>query len=220
MESVFNQGIHEFAVYSQRSHLRKYLVFFLITDLFCTALLFVCLFLATGIPFVRPSPLPVLAIAVQISMAVLSLPFLYLVVWLASFALFTMRRLVSDQPTLLITHQGINVRDLPVAGNILLSWSEIASLALVPGNQRYGQPINYFCLDPKDHVQFLSRFHPLRRFFVRLASQTTGTLINVPQWFLSEPVGKVLLQIQETFQQELRTHEVQILHTGSEVEAN
>lgn len=54
--------------------------------------------------------------------------------------------------------------------------------------------MKYF-FDPKEHVQFLSRFHPLQRFFVTLGSVATGTLIPVPQWFLSEPVEEVPLQI-------------------------
>lgn len=215
MEKAFNQEIHEFAVYSQRSHLGKYLTLFLVSDLLCIALLLCFLFLATGFSFVRPSPEPALTITVQIFMAAFSLPSLFLVLWLSFFALFTMRRLGSHEPALLITHEGINFRDLPVTGNNLLCWGEIASLSIVSVYQRYGKPINYFCLDPKEHVQFLSRFHPLRRFFVRIGSLATGTLINVPQWFLLEPVEEVLSQIQETFQEKLRTYEVQILSTRS-----
>jgi hypothetical protein len=218
MERAFNQEIHEFAVYSQRSHLVKYLAFFLISDLLCTALLFVCLFLASGFPFVRPSPEPSLVIAVQIFMAILSLLVLSLVTLILLFTICTMRRLVSHKPALLITHQGIDFRDLPFTGNAFFSWSEMASLSVVPVYQSYSKPINHLCLDPKDHVQFLSRFHPLQRFFVTLGSVATGTLIPVPQWFLSEPVEEVLLQIQETFQEKLRTYEVQILGTHSEKE--
>lgn len=218
MERAFNQEIYEFAVYSRRSHLVRYLVSFLAADLLCTALLFVCLFLASGFPFVRPSPFPSLVIAVQIFMAVLSLLFLFFVVWLSPFALFMMRRLVSHKPALLISHQGIVFRDLPVTGNTFLSWCDMASLSVVPVYQSYSEPHNYLCLDPKNHVQFLSRFHPLRRFFVRFGSLATGTLIHMPPWFLSEPVGEVLLQIQEIFQEKLRTYEVQILGTHSEKE--
>src|SRR5260370_30027417 len=49
-----------------------------------------------------------------------------LVTLVSSFALFTMRRLVSHKPALLITHQGIDFPDLPVTGNTFLSWSENA----------------------------------------------------------------------------------------------
>jgi hypothetical protein len=94
----------------------------------------------------------------------------------------------------------------------------IASLSVVPVPQSRSKPISHLCLDPKDHIQFLSRFHPLRRFFVSLGSVATGTLVKVPQWFLSEPVEEVLLQIQETFQENLRMYEVQILGMHSEKE--
>ncbi len=213
MERVFTQEIYEFAVYPPRAQLVKYLVFFFVCDLLWVALLFFFLFLASGFPFVRPSPDPSLMRAVQIFMAVLSLPALFLVIWLSSFALFTMRRLVSHKPTLLITHQGITFQDLPVTGSTFLSWSEVASLSTYRRSSS-----TYLCLNPKEKIQFLSRFRLLRRFFVILGSRATGTLIHVPHWFLSEPVGKILLQIQETFQDRLRAHEVQVFGSHSEKE--
>ncbi len=109
-------------------------------------------------------------------------------------------------------------RDLPVTGNTFLSWNEMASLSVVPVYQSFSRPLDHLCIDPKNHVQFLSRFHPLQRFFVSLSSRATGTLIHVPQWFLSEPVGEVLLQIQETFQEKLQTYEVQVLSAHRERE--
>src|SRR5258706_4079287 len=103
MKRVFNQEIYEFAVYSQRSHLVRSLVFFLVCDLLCVALLFFCLFLATGFPFVRPSPEPSLVIAVQIFMALLSPLIVFLLTLPLSFTIFIIRRLGSQKPVLLIT---------------------------------------------------------------------------------------------------------------------
>jgi hypothetical protein len=216
MERAFNQETHEFAVYSQRLHLGKWVAFFLISTLLCTTLLFFCLVLASGVLFVRPSPEPSLVIAVQIFMAIISLLVLFLVMLILPFTISTIRRLVSRKPALLITHQGIDFRDLPATGNIFFSWSEMGSLSVVLVPQSYGKPHTYLCLDPKNRVQFLSRFHPLRRLSVLLGSVATGSLISVPQWFLSEPVEEVFLYIQDTFQEKLRTHEVQISNSHVE----
>src|SRR5260370_38756906 len=91
-----------------------------------------------------------------------------------------------------------------------LSWS--------PFYQSFSSPLAHLYIYPKNLVQFLSRFPPLQRFFVSLSSRATGTLIHVPQWFLSEPVGEVLLQIQEAFQEKLQTYEVQVLSAHRERE--
>ncbi len=214
-----SQGTWGWAFHSQRSHLVRYLVFFLFCDLLCAALLLGLLFLTSGVLFIRPSPFPSLVIAVQIFMSVLSVLALFLVTWVSSFALFTMRRLVSHKPALLITHQGIDFQDLPVTGNTFLSWSEIASLSILPVYAWFSKPTGYLCLDPKDHIQFLLRFHPLRRFFIRLGSLNTSTLIKMPQWFLSVPVEEVLLQIREIFREELNMYQIQVGGTPSERES-
>jgi hypothetical protein len=216
LERTGNQDIQAVAVHAPRSHLINYLIFFLLLDLILGALLCFCLLLAGGLLFVRPSPEPVLVGAVQIGMGVLALPEVFLVIWVSSFAYFTMRRLVSHRPTLLVTHQGIEVRDLPVTGTTFLSWDELASISVVPVYQSFSRPTYQLCLDPKDRRQFLSRFHPLRRLFVRLGSLATGTLIHAPQWVLSESVGEIFLRIQETYQENLRTHEVHLFRMPAE----
>lgn len=218
MERAFDQETHEWSMYSHRSHLAKYAAFFFISQLICTALLCFCLLLASSFLFIRPSPEPSLVITIQIFMAICSLLTLFLVVLLFPFTICTMRRLVSHKPALLITHQGIDFRDLPAIGDIFFSWSEMSTLSVVPIHQSYSQPNNYLCLDPKDRVRFLSRFHPLRRFLILFDSVATGTLISVPQWFLSEPVEEIFRFIQETFQEKLQTHEVQTLSTCSSEE--
>src|SRR6185312_3859365 len=116
MERAFNQETHEFAVYSQRSHLGKWVAFFLISSLLCTALLLFCLVLASGILFIQPSPEPSLVMAVQIFMTIISLMVLFLVMMILPFTISTIRRLISRKPALLITHQGIDFRDLPAKG--------------------------------------------------------------------------------------------------------
>jgi hypothetical protein len=216
MERAFNQEIHEFFVNSPRLHLGKWVAFFLISNLLCTALLLFFLVLASGVLFVQPSPEPSLVIAVQIFLAIVSLMILFLVMLILPFTISTIRRLVSHKPALLITYQGIDFRDLPVTGNIFFPWSEMASLSVVLVHQSYGNPHTYLCLDPKNRVQFLSHFHPLRRLFVLLGSVATGSLISVPQWFLSEPVEEVFSYIQGTFQEKLQTHEIRISYTHSE----
>lgn len=213
MKIVLSQENGEIAFYSQRSRLRKYLVLFLSLDLVWIVLLIVFLLIASGFLFVRPSPEPSLVIAVQIFMSILSLLALFILTLLFSLTVFTMRRCVSHKPALLITHQGINFRDLPVTGNTFFSWSEISSLSVVPLPQLRSKPIKYFCLDPKDHAQFLSRFHLLRRFFILLDTVSTGTLVHMPQWFLLDPVEDVLLQIQESFQDELRMYQIATFNT-------
>ena len=216
MERTFNQETYQFAVYSQRLRLGKWAAFFLIFTLLLTALLFFCLVLASGVLFVRPSPEPSLMIAVQIFMAIISLLLFFSVMLILPFTISTIRRLVSRKPALLITPQGIGFRDLPVTGNIFFSWSEMASLSVVFVHQSYGKPYTYLCLDPKNRVQFLACFHLLRRLLVVLGSVATGSLISVPQWFLSEPVEEVFSYIQDTFQEKLRTHEVQISNPHGE----
>ena len=216
MERVFNQETHEFAVYSQRSHLGKWVAFFLISNLLCTAMLLFCLVLASGVFFIQPGPEPSLVMAVQVFMTIISLMILFLVMMILPFTISTIRRLISPKPALLITRQGIDFRDLPAKGNVFFPWSEMASLSVVLVPQSYGKPSTYLCLDPKNRVQFLSRFHPLRRLFVVLGSVATGSLISVPQWFLSEPVEEVFSYIQDTFQEKLRTHEVRVFNPSGE----
>lgn len=216
MERALIQENYQLAVGPPRVHLINYFMFFFVCALLLTGVLFFCLLLASGLLFIRPSPDPSLVVMVQIFMATLSLPLLFSVIFLSSFALFTMRRLLSHKPTLLITDQGIELRDLPMVGNIFLSWSEVASLSVSIAGQSLSGPIHHLCFDPKNHGQFLAHFHPLRRFLVRCGSVATGTLIPVPQWFLSEPVEEVLFQIQELFQEKLRTYEVQILSPHAE----
>src|SRR5260370_17913773 len=210
MERAFSQETHEFAVFSQRLHLGKWAAFFLISNLLCTTVLLFCLVLASGVLFVQASPEASLVIAVQIFMTIISLMVLFLVMMILPFTVSTIRRLVSRRPALLITHQGINFQDLPAKGNVFFSWSEMTSLSVVLVPQSYGKPHTYLCLDPKNRVQFLSRFHPLQRLFVVLGSVATGSLISLPQSFLSEPVEEIFSCIQDTFQEKLRTHEVRV----------
>lgn len=217
MERAFNQETHEFAAYSQRLHLGSWAAFFLTCTLLLTALLF-CLLVLTIVVFssVPPGMEPSLMITIRIAMTVLSLMALFPVMLILPFTTSTIRRLVSGKPALLITPQGINFRDLPVTGNIFFSWSEVASLSVIIAGQSLSGPIHYLCLDPKNRVQFLSRFHPLRRLFVVLGSVATGSLISVPQWFLSEPVEEIFSYIQDTFQEQLRTYEVRISNPHGE----
>jgi len=210
MERAIHQEIYELAVYSQRLHVGKWAAFFLIFTLLLTALLLFCLVLASGVPFVQPSPEPSLVIAVQIFMAIISLLLFFAVMLILPRTISTIHRLVSHKPALLITPQGIDFRDLPFIGNIFFSWGEMASLSVIVAGQSLSGPIHHLCLDPKNRVQFLSHFHPFRRLFVVLGSVATGSLISVPQWFLSEPVEEIFSYIQDTFQEKLRTYEVRI----------
>lgn len=214
MEAL-SQEARKLAFQTQRSRIVKYLVFFLIMDSIWIVLLVAFLLGVSGGPFVRPSPDPSLIIVIQIFLLILSIPTCFLVIWLSFFALFTMRRLVSRRPALLVTSSGIDCQDLLATGNTFLSWGEVASLSIVSIQQTPSKSLSYLCFDPKDHAQFLLRFHLLRRIFVRLDSCATGTLIHVPHWYLSKPVREILLQIQETFPVELQTYEVQVLDADS-----
>ncbi len=206
MELVSRKDAGEIAFHSQRSRLGKYLILFLFLDISWILLFIGFLLIASGFPFVRPSPAPVVMVVTQIFMLILSIPALFLIIWISFFVFFTTRRLFSHKPVLLVTSQGLYMRDLPVTGNTLLSWRDIASLST------YGRSSNfYLCLNPREKTQFLLHFHWIQRLFIRFGTLNTGTLIKIPHWFLSESVGEILLQIQETFQDQIRVHEIHVL---------
>ncbi len=215
MRTILRQGSREIAFHSPHLSLGKYLIFFLFLDMVWIVLLIGFLVVASGFPFVQPSPDPLVMIAVQIFMLILCIPALFLVVYLSSFALFTMRRLNSHKPVLLVTSEGLSFQDLLMTGTFFLSWNEVASFSMLVPASKYSRVAKELCLGPKDCAQFLSRYHPLWRFVVRVNSLATGNLIRIPQWFLSTPVEDVLSQIQETFQKELITYEVSIPDTHS-----
>lgn len=218
MERAFQQEIQSMSVSAPRRSLLKYLVFFGVCDVIMAGMLLFSLVVAGSLLFVQPSLDLSFVITLEILMGILFLLALFLVIFLSSFAFFTMGRLLSHKPTLLITPQGIHLQNLPAVGSLFLFWNEVASVSVITAGQSLSGPIHHLCLTPKNPVQFLSRFHPLRRMLVRFGSVATGTLIPLPQWFLSEPVEHILTQIQETFQEELRRDEVQIVRPSSEKE--
>ena len=207
MEITLSQETREIAFHSQRSRLARYLVLFLFLDVSCIASLVVLLFIASGVGSVQPSPDPLLMSVAQTFMLLMSPPMLFFVIVISTFILFTIRRLVSSKPALLVTSEGISLQDLPRIGNVFLLWSEIATL------YEYRRPSDaFFCLDPKEKSQFLSRFNVLQCLVMRIGEWNTGTLIAVPHWLLSVPVGEVLSHIQQTFDDELTQHHVQVFH--------
>ncbi|HLG78378.1 MAG TPA: STM3941 family protein [Ktedonobacteraceae bacterium] len=208
MTVELSQEAREIVFYSRRSRLGKYLVLFLLLDLFWVALLIAFLFVASGIPFVQPYSHPSLMRVVQILTLLLSLLAIFLVIWISSFLFFTVHRLISYKPALLVTSRGIYMQDLPPMGNLFLFWSEIASLS------EYRRRSNVFlCLDLKEKSQFLSHFYLPWRFFAQLGALSTGTLIMVPHWLLSESVEEVLSRIQRNFDNELTQHHVRVSST-------
>ncbi len=209
METV-RQETWELAFHSRGSHVVKYYVFFLSMDVILIAVLYFCLLSVRGLSLVKIGPDDGFVIVVQICMAMSSILTLYLVIQLSSHVLVALRRLMSRQPAVLITLSGIECRDLPAIGNLFLPWSDIASLSEVSLQQTPSKSTYYLCIDPKDRVQFLSRFHILQRVFVRLASIATGLLISVPHWYLSEPVGEVLSHIQQDCRAQLSEHHIQV----------
>ncbi len=211
METV-RQETWELTFHSRRSHVVTYYVFFLSADVILIAVLSFCLFFTRLLSLAKPGPDDGFMIVLQMCMAMNSLLALCAVIQVSSFVLMALRRLISSQPAVLITLSGIECRDLPAIGNLFLPWSDIASFSEVSIQQTPSKSIYYFCIDPKDRVQFLSHFHILQRVFVRLASIATGLLISVPHWYLSEPVGEVLSHIQQDCRAQLNEHHIQVFH--------
>ncbi len=206
---MLNQETREIPFHSRRSSLGRYVGLFFFSDMVYTALLIGLLFIASGFPFVQPSPDPSLVRAIQLFMIFLSPPTLFIVIWVFFFMLFTVRRLASHKPVLLVTLEGVQVRDLPMTGSTFLAWSEVASL--FEYRRRSG---TYLCFDLREKNRFLSRFHLFQRFFVLLGTLNTGTLIKIPHWFFSESVEEVLSQIQRAFGDQLSQHHVQVFILG------
>lgn len=205
METMLNQEARQVAFYSCYTRLTKYIILFLMLDLFLTASFITFLFVASGIPFMWPSPDLLLVRATQIFAFLLSLTMMFLITWVSSFLLFTTRRLVSHRPALLITPEGVHIQDLPMAGNVFLTWSDIAFFS-----EYRRRSDDYLCLDLKERVRLLSQFHWLQQLFMRLEGLSSGSLIKIPHWFLSEPVEEVLSHIQQIFSQELIQHHIQV----------
>ena len=218
MENVFHQEIHRLTVSAPRTPLITYLVFFGVCDVLMAGAFVVILVLA-GLLLSPQLDLGLVSVIIlELLMVVNALLLFFVVIILSSFVLFTVRRLFSRQPTLLVTPQGIDLRDVSMVGSLFLSWGEVAAISVIIAGQSLSGPIHHLCLTPKDPVQFLSRFPLVRRLLVHFGSAATGALIPLPQWVLSEPVEAILTQIQELFQGEIRRYEVRLVHPSSEKE--
>lgn len=212
MNIISSHENREITFYPRYSRLRNYFILFFFLDLFLMVLLIGCFLIAVEFLFVQFDVSPLLIRVIQLCLVLALIPLLFLVIGVSFFMFFTIRRSISYKPTLLAISQGIAIQDLPIIGNIFLSWNEIASLSVAPVRQSFSKPEHYLALDPKDHAQFLSHINPVRRVFVNLGSQATGTLVYVPPYYFSEPTGEVLLQIQEHFQEELQKYEIQVFN--------
>lgn len=215
MKMKFSRETGGVVFYPHYSRLTRYFVLFFLLDLLLSISFLIAIFLAGSFLFLPSSSPSFLVEIVQLSLLFPSLLLLFLIIQISFFLFYTFYRLFSDKPTLFVTSQGVTIQDLPVIGNIFLPWNEITSLSVVPVRQSFSEAENYLSLDPKDHTQFLSRIHPIRRFFINLSSQVTGTLVYIPPYFLAKPAEEVLLQIQEYFQEELQRYKVQILNIAS-----
>jgi hypothetical protein len=219
---MFNRETHELEVYSPRALLLKHTLPFFIINLFLLFLLFLFIFLFTKFLILRVSMNPFEGLPL------LLFTFIFFIVSLTALSLMLtitisiVHKFISSKPALLVSLQGVYLRDLPVTDNTFFPWDKIASFYLVPVPRSYSRPINNFCLELKDHGKFMSRFHPLPRLLIRFYSGTTGTLIGtsfrstntlifVSQRFLAEPVERILMSIEENFQQEIQADDIRIV---------
>lgn len=219
MEGTFLQEIHEFAAHSQRSRLSRQIGLVLVSHLLSTGLMFGCLAISIGILHLQINLSSLLlAIVLLVLFFALFLVGGFLQLTMLPYTISTFRRLVSRNPALVVTQQGLELHDVPVVGTLSLSWDEVASLSpgvmdhLFESRFAFFNPSGHLCCGLKDDAQFLSRFSPRRRvLIICFCAFTTGTLIHLPVWFFSEPVSEILSQIQATFQEQLQAHEVQVL---------
>lgn len=112
--------------------------------------------------------------------------------------------LTSGAPMVVITHQGMQVGKLYGPVDIVLPWEEIAAIYLHRDGVR-----KQLCIRPTNVAEFLARFGPFMRFFLRM-NLRNGAPIAINQWFLDQPIGAILQQLEQRYAQVLEAHQVQL----------
>lgn len=112
--------------------------------------------------------------------------------------------LLSREPMLVITHQGIRIGKLYGSSEIILPWEEIETISVF----RTGIE-KQLSIRPTNVALFLSQFGPFMRFFLRI-NLLNGAPIAISQSLLEKPIEEILHQLQAMYAQELEHYHIQL----------
>jgi hypothetical protein len=117
----------------------------------------------------------------------------FFLVFFGSCAAYTIHRLVSSTPALVINHDGIvDTASLISVGPI--RWSEIAEL----GEYRFGTKV-FFSITLKDPNALFARQSSLKRAMLRANRWAGAGHVNIPQTILPMRVAVLIAQIEQRF---------------------
>lgn len=111
--------------------------------------------------------------------------------------------LLSNEPMLTITHQGISVGKIYSSSRIVLVWQEVEMISML--NNGLGVQL---MIRPRNISLFLSRFSPPVRLFLRL-NLVNGAPIAIAQSFLEMPIEEILHQLEVSYKAELKRYHIQ-----------
>lgn len=205
-----NQPERVIIIALQRNHLQSYLKYWLLLVIACALIIIAAIFSAVFLEntFLYRE-IDMMGILLEIIVIFLLL-ILFLILANGIWMIFLiMRRLMLQEPVLIVDEQGITICDL-VSTHVLL-WAEIAFLSMsVYRRTPSSAVVQYLGIHLQDRNYYLLRFHPLWRFLLRQTMRITGTPLGLPQWYLAEPIMEILTQIQQVFSSTLEAYSIQV----------